>query len=277
MNPTQINHQVNRKMYLMWKRICLKMLKKLKKHVLEAKEMRYLCEQKIQEGKETAHLPPSERTVTLVGDYSQNIDLPHTGDEQPGECYYMSPVNLYIFGLVDVSLKEKKCKGFTYLESMGEKGGRNVASFILSYLYEKSVSIHPIITDLYRNDRILDTSILLPSDCKCHELNVIMDNCGGQNKNNTVIRLALLLTFLQTFKTVNILFMVKGHTKNQCDHCFNLMKLQFHKQQVWTYCQACNILNTNDQIDIKTSSDFQFRDWNAYLDLFFIIPTQNHF
>lgn len=29
-------------------------------------------------------------------------------------------------------------------------------------------------------------------------------------------------------------------------------------------------MNNSEQIDIKTASDLQFRDWNACLDLFFL-------
>ena len=45
------------------------------------------------------------------------------------------------------------------------------------------------------------------------ELNVIMDNCGGQNKNKTVIRLGSYLQELGWFQYVNLIFLVKVHTK----------------------------------------------------------------
>ena len=157
----------------------LEKVAKIKEYVLQARGMKIICENKQLQVKETANLPPSEQIVTVIGDYAHNLDLIHTGDEKSGECYYMSPVNLYIFGLVDDSLHKNKCKGFTYLESMGSKRGRNLALFILSYLCKKSFimeSTLPITTNFSNNTK---TNVILPSYCKFQELNVIIDNCGG--------------------------------------------------------------------------------------------------
>jgi hypothetical protein len=49
---------------------------------------------------------------------------------------------------------------------------------------------------------------------KGKELNLVMDNCGGQNKNNCVIPLAPYLVEMGYFEEVNIIFLVVGHTKN---------------------------------------------------------------
>eukprot|EP00957_Ditylum_brightwellii_P175928 13396313-Ditylum_brightwellii.AAC.1 len=47
-----------------------------------------------------------------------------------------------------------------------------------------------------------------------HEKDAIADNCGGQNKNQDVIRFHAWLAEAEYFKRVNIVFLVKGHTKN---------------------------------------------------------------
>jgi hypothetical protein len=49
------------------------------------------------------------------------------------------------------------------------------------------------------------------------ELNLFFDNCGGQNKNRMVLRLLPLLVGLRVAKTVRAAFLVRGHTKNDCD------------------------------------------------------------
>jgi hypothetical protein len=66
---------------------------------------------------------------------------------------------------------------------------------------------------------------LLDKDEAGGELNFILDNCSGQNKNQMVLRLANLLVELGMFKLVNFLFLVRGHTKNPCDRMFNILKL----------------------------------------------------
>jgi hypothetical protein len=65
-----------------------------------------------------------------------------------------------------------------YHEGIGKKGGMNVALLIVKTLQ--------------------DTSILKQSN-PGGELNIIFDNCSGQNKNNTVLKLALWLKEMGCF------------------------------------------------------------------------------
>ena len=53
------------------------------------------------------------------------------------------------------------------------------------------------------------------------ELNIIMDNCAGQNKTRMVVRMAAYMLELKYFKNINLIFLVKGHTKNMRDRMFN--------------------------------------------------------
>ncbi len=59
------------------------------------------------------------------------------------------------------------------------------------------------------------------------ELNIIMDYCSGQNKNNTVLKLAMWLKQMGYFKQVRIVFLIVGHTKNACDCLFNSLKKKY--------------------------------------------------
>jgi len=49
--------------------------------MLEAKAMRELCNEKVEESHKIKDLPVYDRVVTLVGNYSQNLALPHPGNE----------------------------------------------------------------------------------------------------------------------------------------------------------------------------------------------------
>ena len=46
-------------------------------------------------------------------------------------------------------------------------------------------------------------------------------NSPGQNKNNTVLKLAMWLKEMHYFKRVRFVFLIVGHTKNACDRLFN--------------------------------------------------------
>jgi hypothetical protein len=93
-----------------------------------------------------------------------------------------------------------------YHEGVGKKGANNVASLIVKTLQQLN---------------------LLREDSAGGELNIIFDNCSGQNKNNTVLRLAGWLNAMKYFDTVNFIFLVVGHTKNAADRLFNLLKSEY--------------------------------------------------
>jgi hypothetical protein len=144
----------------------------------------------------------------LVADYCQNLSLPHFGSEQPGDTYYYSPLFIYVFGAADVSSDKPKLISYGYHEGQGSKGGNNVASLLMKV--------------------IKDLGWLIPGECG-GRLSIVMDNCGGQNKNKMVLRLALYLVEKKLFKCVEFIFYIRGHTKNVCDRLFNLLKINYSK------------------------------------------------
>eukprot|EP00536_Pseudo-nitzschia_multiseries_P016458 jgi/Psemu1/46293/gm1.46293_g len=97
----------------------------------------------------------------------------------PGGTYYMTPLTVPILGHVDCSITRGRLDAYIYHEGIDGKGGDNVASLIMMNLRQKGY--------------LKDTS------CGA-ELNIVMDNCQGQNKNNMVIHLALLLVEVRYFK-----------------------------------------------------------------------------
>ena len=104
------------------------------------------------------------------------MQIPHFGDEQPGDTYYYSPLFVYVFGVVDVSSTPDVLFAYGYREDEGSKGGNNVASLLLQSLRDFGFAING------RTGK---------------QLSIIMDNCSGQNKNRHVLRLALWLVELK--------------------------------------------------------------------------------
>ena len=133
-----------------------------------------------------------ESTCCIVIDYAQNAGLPQFGESQAGPSYYWSPITIDIFGIVNAGEKGGELDAYVYHEGQGKKGGNNVASMVMLYLKKKG---------------------WLNWQKTGKELNILLDNCGGQNKNNFVLWLANLLVECKFFKTVNFIFYVKGHTK----------------------------------------------------------------
>ena len=197
------------------------------KHIIAARAQKRFAQIKVDKAIESA-------SATLVLDYCQNLDLPHLGGEQPADTYYFSPVWLYCLGIVDVT--EGRLYAYLYDKASAKKGANDVASILLYH----------VIIFVIGNFRYIE---------EVRELNVIMDNCGGQNKNGTVIKMAAYFVKGGQFKSVNLIFLVKGHTKNNCDRNFNMLKIKWHPSNVYTFQQALDVLGEAENLNLIDSSN----------------------
>ena len=157
----------------------------------------------------TAGRDHAERWYTFVVNYGQNMELPVYNNEQPGIMYYYSPMSIYNLGIVDHAHRyndgwvSEHLHCHVYHEGVGKKGANNVVLLIMKTLRELQ---------------------LLRKDSVGGELNIIFDNCSGQNKNNTVLKLAVWLMAMGYFKSLQFIFLVVGHTKNAANCLFNSLK-----------------------------------------------------
>ena len=105
----------------------------------------------------------------IIVDYCQNLNLPHLGNEQPGDAYYFSPLSLYTFGIYNSVTGH--LHAYVYDESEGSKGGNNVALLTLDYI---------------------QTNLVKVGQPPMKKLNIIMDDCAGQKKTAWLFVLLLL-------------------------------------------------------------------------------------
>ena len=103
---------------------------------------------------------------------------------------------------------------------------------------------------------------LLQDDSVGIELNIIFDNCSGQNKNNTVLKLAAWLKAMGYFLSVNFIFLVIGHTKNAADRLFNSLKIEYRKQNVFTMECLVDVLNTSESVSVIPTLPDDFFDYD---------------
>jgi hypothetical protein len=47
--------------------------------------------------------PLFDFSYCMICDYAQNLGLPHIGEEQPADIYYISELSVNIFGIADVT------------------------------------------------------------------------------------------------------------------------------------------------------------------------------
>jgi hypothetical protein len=211
------------------------------RHVEMAKEQRELYQDKKHQAKQTALLPPKERVVCLVADYAQNMSIPNFAGEQPCATYYYSPLNCYVFGVVDASVDV--LSAWMYTEEHAKKGGNNVASLLMHHLEH-----HGFLEEARTKGPF-------------KELNFVMDNCGGQNKNRQVLRLLTYLVKKRVATCARAIFLIRGHTKNACDRLFNLMKKDYRKCNTFTPDDLVKSIN-NPKVLPFMVGDNVFMDWD---------------
>ena len=201
-----------------------------------------------------ANKPHSESSYTFVVDYGQNMALPAFHKEQPGCAYYYSPLNIYNGGVVDQAFLDENGQitnllyAHVYHEGEGKKGANNVVSLV--------------------NKTLLLKNLLRAGD-PGKELNIIYDNCSGQNKNNNVLKFAIWLTEMGFFNEVNFVFLIVGHTKNAADRLFNCLKVQYRRQNIYTMDQLLHVLDDSPKVSVHQATASDFFDWDLYLNLFY--------
>ena len=141
-------------------------------------------------------------TCTVAMDCAQNCELPQFGDTQAGMCMSLHTSSGHVFGISDSAPDVGEPDAFVCHEAVGRKGGNNVASLLMMHLKKKD---------------------WLQKRNSGRELNVVMDNCGGQNMSNHVIGLSSAMAGLGHFKSMNFVFCIVCCTKSVCDRCFNTL------------------------------------------------------
>lgn len=222
-------------------------------HIHQAAAQRKLANKKIKEAILDANKQNKERSLTFIADYSQNMEVPFFGESQPGDTYYFTPLKVNVFGIVDCSVQGGALSAHVYTEGQGKKGGNNVASLLL-----KELSVVQGLIDIGN-----------PPVDPIKELNIIMDNCGGQNKNNMVLRLAAYLVEMKYFMKVNFIFYIVGHTKNACDRWFNTLKKTYRRSNVYTMEQLLEVMKTNENINVNDVTESDFKDFDKFLNQFY--------
>ncbi len=164
----------------------------------------------------------------------------------------MSIYNLGIVNIAHIHQGDNEPKDHMhchiYSEGVAGKGSNNVASLIM---------------------KTLDGLNLLHKDDCGGELNIIFDNCSGQNKNNTVLKLVPFLLEMGYFKQVRFVFLVVGHTKNSADMLFNALKSLYQVKDSNSVDELLEHLRKSKRVTVNLAAEDDFLDWDDYLKRFY--------
>ena len=160
-------------------------------------------------------LPSLSDPKCFTIDMDQNVPFPSVKGDQFGDAYYMTPVNLYLFGVNDNARPDghDHMNSYIWSEADVRQGDNKVVSCLFKYFKKRGFFSSPNFRPLY----------------------ILADNCSGQNKTKrcSVFSCGSLSSrFSRAWKTC---FFIKGHTKNYCDRMFNLMKLDLHLRNIYCF------------------------------------------
>jgi hypothetical protein len=117
---------------------------------------------------------------------------------------------------------------------------------------------------------------ILNEDEAGHELSIVMDNCGGHNKNCMALRLALYLVEVGFFQTINLIFLVRGHTKNslviECLTCCRKITTDqtVTPSRCWLTCFAPKMWRFFPWRKTTGRIGMDWENWDVYLDRFYM-------
>jgi hypothetical protein len=126
----------------------------------------------------------------------------------------------------------------------------------------------------------LDKEKILKENQPGASLTILANKCSGQNKNNTVLKLTLLLVERGYFKEVTVLSFIHGHTKNACNWMFNIKKKKYHESNTSAFSQIKERLIIEGQVESVDPTPETFHGWGKVLKIsnFTILGTifKNH-
>lgn len=188
---------------------------------------------------ETEEKADSKNVLALAFDYMQNVQLPKT---PVGEIFYYQQLTVSVFCIHN--LKNNQARMYIYHEGQAKKTANEICTFLMDYLKE-----------FMKNEK---------------ELHIFSDNCWGQNKNHTVIRMLMSLTDCGLFEKIIHYFPVRGHSFLPCDRDFALVKKNLRKyDRISTVHQITELIVTSstkkyDKFSVKeveTTDILDFKTW----------------
>lgn len=179
-----------------------------------------------------------EDLAAFCFDFMQNLQLPEFPTQ---DKFYLSQLTVSLFCITD--LKTQKSFFYIYHEGQAAKGPNEVCSFILDYI--KNV---------------------VPKEAT--ELRMFCDNCPGQNKNHSVVRMCMALKATDRFQKIVQYYPIRGHSFLPCDRAFGIIKRKLRRfDRVYNIHQYTELIvlasakNIFTVKEIETNDIINFKTW----------------
>ena len=98
-------------------------------------------------------------------------------------------------------------------------------------------------------------------------LKITCDNAGGQNKNNTTLWFYLYLVICGYYESIELNFMVPGHTKFKCDGSFGLIKRLYRKTTVDCVDHVIDVVKRSSITGLNKTQRYNGNEGFQYYDI----------
>ena len=101
------------------------------------------------------------------------------------------------------------------------------------------------------------------------------DNCGGQNKNATMVQYLLWRVMTAQHTEITLSFMIPGHTKFSPDWCFGLLKKRYRRTKVGGLTDLITVVNESASMNVaqptgrEDGSPIVTYNWQDYFSSFY--------
>jgi len=195
---------------------------------------------------------PENGITHIVFDFAEKCMLP-SYKKEPGSLHFVSKLKFDLFGVSSSNLN----RSFIFGLPEGHWPSGKTANQVLSMI-ELIIQEHKTNPTTKNNRRI-----------RFHA-----DNCGGQNKNRFVLFYCIFLSISGMYDTVELCFMIPGHTKNICDCSFGHCKRCFRSRNVLCPADMMKVIEESSKSTTCISSTrVTWKNWKECLSSFFKIPT----
>lgn len=182
-------------------------------------------------------------------DMAQQVFYPND-PLQPGPMYFLTPRKCAIFGVCCEAIPRQ----INYLIDEGVdmgKGANSIVSMLHHFfahhgLGERTVHLHA-------------------------------DNCGGQNKNSTMVQYLLYRVMTGLHTEITLSFMIAGHTKFSPDWCFGLLKRLYRRTKIGGLSDFADVVNKSSVVNVAQLTGTEdgevivpTHDWQSYFSNFFL-------
>ena len=179
-------------------------------------------------------------------DFAQNVQLPQCS-RQVGPLYFKVPRKVQIFGVNNESLPLQVNYLLDEIDTIGQDGKKSHGPNTVASLLHHFFCVHGF----------GEKGCILSAD-----------NCGGQNKNRTIVAYLAWRCIVGLHESVTYDFMLAGHTRCLVDGCFGLLKQKYRRSNVYSMEQLAQVVDQSSTVNsavLFSKCSAQWYAWDTFL------------